>query len=269
MRRIPSEARRPPQPSEDLLDKVRFVADVKAHLPFKHRPSLPRFIAHGLRDGTMHYTAGGRFIPKLDFTLKADGSVIVHKYDAGEWESGVDAAKARALELLQLTDLNKEQIAWRLDKDAKSHRAREIARRLEVVHKDADNPSEWLALARLYGEEQSYKEMENALKNCLRSADILGKAYLAAAATASRGRGVSVAAGLPSSIDPQSLGYGRDQIVQLARDTLGKTLELLQAAGLPEAQLHETWLAHKAAIELTDESLEEYERLKGGPPSGQ
>lgn len=269
MRRMPAAAQTPPQPSEDLLDKVRFVADVKVHLPFRHKPNLPRFIAQGLRDGTMHYSAGGRLVPKLDFTVKADGSVIVHKYDPGEWEKTVNTAMARAMELLELTDLKKEQIAWRLDKDAKSRKAREIAHHLEVVHQDADNPSEWLVLARLYGDEQRFKEMENALKNSLRSMGILGKAYLAAAATASRGRGVSVGGGLPSNIDPQSLGYGRDQIIQLARDTLGRTLELLKAAGLDEAQLEETRLAHKAATELTDESLEEYERLKARPASGQ
>ena len=84
------------EPAKELLDKVIFIADVKAGLPFAERGSLNvggvYCRVNHLPHGALFYQAGGKFIARLRFTVEEDGSITVHKYEPGDWESKVDLA---------------------------------------------------------------------------------------------------------------------------------------------------------------------------------
>lgn len=84
------------RPSKELLDKVMAVANAKAQLPFAERVSLNvggvYCRVNNLPHGALFYQAGGMYIARLRFTVWKDGSITVHKYEPGDWESKVDLA---------------------------------------------------------------------------------------------------------------------------------------------------------------------------------
>ena len=79
-------------PSDELMNMVRTLADVKASMPPKLRGVISRDYGLSVQadkspKGSIHYTAGGgKLVPDLRVTQKADGRVLVHSYKPGDWE---------------------------------------------------------------------------------------------------------------------------------------------------------------------------------------
>lgn len=78
------------EPTQELLDKVIFLANAKAKLPISERAQLDVWGVYcrvnQLPGGALLYQAGGKFIPRLRFVAEASGSIRVRKYQPGDWE---------------------------------------------------------------------------------------------------------------------------------------------------------------------------------------
>lgn len=85
-------------PSEELVSMVRTLADVKASMPRKLRGIFSREYGVSLEsnkagNGSDHYTAGGgKLLPDLRFTFRADGRCSIHSYKPGDWGLAVKRA---------------------------------------------------------------------------------------------------------------------------------------------------------------------------------
>ena len=109
------KGRRKLEPTKDLLDKVIFIADVKAQLPITERGILNDWGVYcrvnRLPDGALFYQAGGKFIAQLRFAVEKDGSIKVRKYKPGDWERKLtptyDDARFRAENLQKGKEMEK------------------------------------------------------------------------------------------------------------------------------------------------------------------
>lgn len=85
---VESKRKDRPQPSQELIDKVMYISDLKASIPFNQRGLLTQFgfgcSVHTL-DDEVYYQAGTLWRAKLRFTVKLDGSISVDKYIQGNW----------------------------------------------------------------------------------------------------------------------------------------------------------------------------------------
>jgi len=106
---LPSEAPTPapaPTPtSEELLEKVRFIAKVKNSLPSNQRGNLNTYgvyVQSGRnREPTLPkegilYMVGGRTLPKLIFLDEDSGETTVVKYEKGDWLKSLDLSYEKA-----------------------------------------------------------------------------------------------------------------------------------------------------------------------------
>lgn len=190
--------------------------------------------------------AGGRFIPKLTFTIERDGSVTVHKYKPGDWESAVEAAEEMAMELLQRTAPSEEELAKvRAEEEEQKRRQRHeqqirgISEYRKLVRKEPDNPHHWWMLASLFEREEMFKDAENAAKRAselapndpgfFRYHEALGKVYLAALSNSVRGKPIRAIWIEPSNVTVESLGYTIEEVRSLAKEYLEKAYK--QAKG--------------------------------------
>jgi len=102
--RIPSTVP-PSSPTEELLEKVRFLAKVKNGLPFDQRGNLNTYgvyVQSGRnREPTLPkegilYMIGGKWLPKLIFLDEDSGKTTVVKYEKGDWEKSLDLSYEKA-----------------------------------------------------------------------------------------------------------------------------------------------------------------------------
>lgn len=267
------------QPSDDLIRKIRFIADAGAELPFKYRNVLLKRSIHAQvrtrPDGSRFYMAGGRFIPKISFTVLPDGSIAVHRYKPGAWESGTDEAVRAAQELSsgQAAPAG-DGVTQRVEQEKQRKRSDEIADYEEQTRKNPRDDSAWLTLAWLYEQAGSYKDMESALKTILELAVAdrgqpawgsyanLGKVYLAALSNAERGKGIPIWGYSPSGVTARSLGYTVEEVRNLAKERLGRARDLQKRAGLSSEDTQEVELAYKVALDPSAKSFEEYDRFE-------
>lgn len=77
-------------PSEELLDAIERIADMKQALSLRDRSLTSAdglFVQSGrLPGGSIQYMAGGEFLAKFVFEKRVDGTRIVRKYKPGDWE---------------------------------------------------------------------------------------------------------------------------------------------------------------------------------------
>ena len=263
------------QPSDDLIGLVRFIADTKDSLPFRYRGLLNvqgvYYQARYLPNGSRLYIAGGRFIPKLKFTQELDGSVTVHKYQAGDWESALEPAADVAMKLLEQTRPSEEELTRRIAKVERKKREQRLSSYEERVRKDPKDYVAWSFLSQLYEQERRYKHMENAIRKSIEADiysgrsgwldyELLGRAYLAALSNSIRGKEIPIWGYIPSSVTPESLGYTTEQIRILAKENLNKAYELQKSAGFDE-RLEEIELALKATLESSTSAFERFDKF--------
>ena len=261
------------QPAEELVERIRFIADTKKNLPFSYRGLLNiNGVYYQVRSslgGRLFYMAGGKFIPKLTFTVEPDGSVTVKKYKPGEWETAVNPAYEMAWKLFEETIPPEEELVRRAKEEEQEKRRQKVS---YYEKRTRDKPRDfiaWSQLARLYMEDGRYKDMENALKKVLEveieplDCKHLGMSYLAALSNSIRGKRIPILGNTPSSITADSLGYTSEEVRTLARENLRKACELYKNAGyFGEESIKELELAYKAADECSDRAFEEYEKFK-------
>jgi hypothetical protein len=111
-------------PSEQLLESIEEIATIKQALSIRDR-SLTS--ANGLYvrssnvfGGATQYMAGGKFIAKLVFVTKADGSRDIKKHQVGDWENKVDETLSLCRELKQVYEA---QESW----DSEKRRAYQVS----------------------------------------------------------------------------------------------------------------------------------------------
>jgi len=273
------------QPSDDLIDQVRFIADIGASLPRRFRTSLGSQGVHcrvrELRDGNLFYLVFGKliFIPKLTFTLQRDGTVVFHKYKPGDWEAALDASVAKAYEIADQATPTQQEMIRRRVQEGSEQRRQGISYYEERTQKEPHEPSAWVLLAPLYDQEGRFKDMEKALKRSLELMSTrftrqdrewaawldykqLGKAYLAALSNSKRGKGIPIWGYIPSHVTPESLGYTIEEVCNLAQENLGKAYELQKRAGFGKKEIKKVELAYKAAVESSDKAFEKYITFK-------
>jgi len=261
------------QPPEELIEKVRFIADTKEGLPFNYRGSLNvqgvYYQVRPLPGGSLFYMAGGKFIPNLTFRVELDGSVMVKKYKPGDWETSVDAAEEMAWKLFEETTPPEEELLRRAKEEEQKKRRQKVSYYEKRTRDEPRDSIAWSQLARLYMEEERYKDMENAIKKALEveisplDCKHLGMTYLAALSNSIRRKKIPILGYIPSSITADSLSYTPEETRGLARESLGKAYEICKKAGyFDEESLKELELAYKAAEECSDSAFEEYEKFK-------
>ena len=92
-------------PSQELLAQVMVVAEVRATLPLRSQGLLSEglgvyCVVRHLPGGAKLYQAGGKFRPRLTFTVDRSG-IVVGSYSPGDWEDKVAEACQRAAHLAQ------------------------------------------------------------------------------------------------------------------------------------------------------------------------
>jgi len=152
------------QPRQELLDKVMSVADAKAELPLPERHSLNvRGVycrVNRLPRGAFFYQAGGRFIARLRFTVSEDGSITIHKYKPGDWESKVDLAYQVSRRLQETFAIARET--------ADCADLIEVAERLEKMKgRYADSAFFYFVLANAYLDTGQYQQTLDAVVTSL------------------------------------------------------------------------------------------------------
>lgn len=148
------------QPRKELLDKIISVADAKIQLPLPERRSLNvRGVycrVNRLPHGAFFYQAGGRFIARLRFTVSEDGSITIHKYEPGDWESKVDLAYRVSRRLQEIYAIARET--------ADCANLVEVVERLEQMKgRYADSAFFYFALARAYLDTGQYQQVLDAV----------------------------------------------------------------------------------------------------------
>ncbi len=218
--------------------------------------------------------AGGRFIPKISFSVLPDGSIEVHRYKPGAWESGTDEAVRAVQELSGQAAPAEDGVTQGVEQEKQRKRSDEIADCEEQTRKNPRDDSAWLTLAWLYEQEGSYKGMESALKTILELATSnrgqpawgsyanLGKVYLAALSNAERGKGIPIWGYSPSGVTASSLGYTVEEVRNLAKERLGRARDLQKRAGLSSEDTQDVELAYKVALDPSAKSFEEYDRFE-------
>ena len=104
--------RKSPQPSDELLDKIEEIGDLKKECTLKYRSlatSYDLYVQSGhLPDGATQYMAGGdKLRPDLVFIREVDGTRTVHKYKPGEWELKVNKTLSLCRTLWQASEVPK------------------------------------------------------------------------------------------------------------------------------------------------------------------
>lgn len=236
------------QPSEELIGKVRFIADTKENLPFSYRGLLNvEGVYYQVRSslgGRLFYMAGGKFIPKLTFTVEPDGSVTVQKYKPGEWETSVDVAEEMAWKLFEATTPPEDELLRRAKELEEQERKRKeklhhqiqveaISRYENLVKKGTPSAHSCWEAAKCYEELGSFKDEETAIKKaCELEPDRgqyyedLGRIYLAALSNTLRGKSISAIWTNPSNVTVESLRLTTEQVCSLAEENLDKAYRL-------------------------------------------
>ena len=90
---VESKRKDRPQLSQELIDKVMYIAELKASMPFNQRGLLTQFgfgCSVHTQDDEVYYQVGSLWRAKLRFTVKSDGSISVDKYIQGNWEQKLE-----------------------------------------------------------------------------------------------------------------------------------------------------------------------------------
>lgn len=98
-----------PEPSEDLLDKIEEIGDMKRGFSLPHRSLTSRLnlwvqSADVPGGGVRYMAGGGRILTDLVFERGEDGTRIVRKYKQGEWERRVNGTLALCRALCRMRD---------------------------------------------------------------------------------------------------------------------------------------------------------------------
>lgn len=244
------------QPPDELIDKVRFIADTKEGLPFKYRGLLNiqgvYYQGRVLPDGSLFYMAGGRFIPKLTFAVERDGSVTVRKYKPGEWESAVDAAEEMAWKLLEETTPPEDELLRRAKELQEQERKQKeklhheiqvesISRYEKLVKKGSPSAHNCWEAAICYEELGKFKDEETAIKkacelepNWFQYYEDLGRIYLAALSNTIRGKAIPAIWTNPSNVTLESLELPTERAHSLAKENLDKAYNLAKEQNADE-----------------------------------
>jgi tetratricopeptide (TPR) repeat protein len=244
------------QPSEELIKKVRFIADTKENLPFSSRGLLNiNGVYYQVRSslgGRLFYMAGGKFIPKLTFTVEPDGSVTVQKYESGEWETNVDAAEEMAWKLFEETTPSEDELLRQArERDEQERKRKEklhhqiqvesISRYEKQVKKGTASAHSCWEAARCYEELGRFKDEETAIKKACelepaRSQyyEDLGRIYLAALSNTIRAKAIPAIWTNPSDITVKSLELATERVYSLAKENLDKAYSLAKGQNAAE-----------------------------------
>lgn len=100
---------RKPLPSEDLVDKVITIAEVRARMPLATQGLLAEglgvyCVVRRVPFGGSLYQAGGTYRPRLSFTVWGAGDIRVAWYHPGDWEDKISEAYERAKDILAQAD---------------------------------------------------------------------------------------------------------------------------------------------------------------------
>ena len=232
------------EPTKELLEKVIFIADVKAQLPITERGILNDWGVYcrvnRFPDGTLFYQAGGKFISRLKFVVKVDGSTTVRKYQLGDWENNLaptyDNSRFRAENLRKGKEMD-ELLAGARDTEEKIQR---LEQRASEVPNQANYWSTTSMLVGLYRDAGRFRDAEKAAISAVKAWQsqpvphfVLSYIYFIAVLNAKR---VKVGEaneqfireyGAPAAgLAPEALGYTYEQTYALAERHLKKILEL-------------------------------------------
>lgn len=220
-------------PPRELFQKVITIADTKSSLPLRSRDSLNGWgvdcRVNRLRGGDFFYQAGGRFTSKLGFVLKSDGSIILRKYNPGDWELVIDPTYNYARYVIETRIDEQEKAAIR---NSTGDTVEEKIRYLE--QKVSDNAALLHSLFSLYISAGRFKDAEGILvKEVEKWPDFflthmyLGNFYLHAVAH-ERGMGLppQLSTGEWVNLSLKDLGYASDHTLGLATQHIQEALKL-------------------------------------------
>lgn len=236
------------QPIDELIDMVRFIADVKNMLPFSYRGLLNiqgvYYQVRTLPNGNPFYVAGGKFIPKLTFTVERDGSVTVQKYKSGEWETAVSAANEMAWKLFEETTPPEEELVRQAkeveEQERKQKEKLHYAIQVEAISryekrgkKGALSAHNCWEAAQCYEQLGRFKDEEIAIQkacelelNRYQYYEDLGRIYLAALSNTICGKAIPVIWTNPSNVTVKSLELTTERVFYLAKENLDKAHRL-------------------------------------------
>lgn len=222
------------QPSRELLEKVITVAHAKTQLPLADRAYLNDWgvycrVNH-LPGGALFYQAGGKFVARLRFTVEKDGSIIVQKYQPGDWELALEPTYNHAKYQGEGGRANKE-----LDELlAGTQSIEERILRLEKKVSESPNDALELLLGDFYSAATRYKDAERSYirqvetwPNEFAPHYFLSLFYLHGLANAKLlDLPPSLLASRWAPLTLRALGYNYEQAHQLVEEHIGEAFKL-------------------------------------------